>query len=62
LVKVLRTSEIADMGGRSVARGMRMGKLETPDEWTEMSVSEIQFDIDMPASIFTLSSLRNPRQ
>jgi outer membrane lipoprotein-sorting protein len=62
LVKVMRTSDIAEMGGRSVARVMRMGKLETPDEWTEMAVSVIEFDIELPPGIFTLSNLRNPRQ
>ena len=62
LVKVLHTREIAEMGGRSVARVLRMGKLESPEEWTEMTVSAIEFDIEQPAGIFTLSNLRNPRQ
>jgi hypothetical protein len=62
LVKVMSTSDIAEMGGRSVARVMRMGKLETPDEWTEMAVSAIEFDLELPAGVFTLSNLRNPRQ
>jgi len=62
LIKVMKTSEIAEMGGRSVARTMRMGKLDTPDEWTEVMISAIEFDLDLPNGIFTLSSLRNPRQ
>jgi outer membrane lipoprotein-sorting protein len=62
LVKVMRTSDIAEMGGRTVARVMRMGKLETPDEWTEMAVSAIEFDLELAEGIFTLSNLRNPRQ
>ena len=62
LVKVMQTREISEMGGRSVARIMRMGKLETPEEWTEMTISAIEFDLDLPAGIFPLSSLRNPRQ
>ena len=41
---------------------MRMGKVETPEEWTEMSVSAVEFDIELPAGVFTLSNLRNPRQ
>jgi len=61
LVKVMKTSDIAEMGGRQVARIMRMGKLETPEEWTEIVVSAIEFDIDLPENLFTLSSLRNPR-
>jgi len=62
LVKMMKAHDIAEMGGRSVARVLRMGKLETPDEWTEMTVNTIEFDIELPAGIFTLSSLRNPRQ
>ena len=62
LVKVMRASDIAEMGGRSVARVLRMGKLETPDEWTEMTISVIEFDLELPTGVFTLSNLRNPRQ
>lgn len=62
LVKVMRTTDIAEMGGRAVARVMRMGKVDTPQEWTEMSISAIEFDIELPPGVFTLSNLRNPRQ
>jgi outer membrane lipoprotein-sorting protein len=62
LIKVMRAREIAEMGGRQVARVIRMGKLETPEDWTEMTVSKIEFDIQLPAGVFTLSNLRNPRQ
>jgi outer membrane lipoprotein-sorting protein len=62
LIKVMRTREIAEMGGRSVARVLRMGKLETPEEWTEMTIDSIEFDLELPAGVFTLSNLRNPRQ
>ncbi|MCP4238684.1 MAG: outer membrane lipoprotein-sorting protein, partial [Aestuariibacter sp.] len=41
---------------------MRMSKVDTPDEWTEMLVDEIEFDIALSESLFTLSNLRNPRQ
>lgn len=62
LVKVMRTTEIAELGGRTVARVMRMGKVDTPEEWTEMAVSTVEFDIQLPPGVFTLSNLRNPRQ
>jgi len=62
LVKKLETTEIAEMGGRTVARTMRMGRLDAPDEWTEMTVDGIEFDLDLAANVFTLSNLRNPRQ
>lgn len=62
LVKVMQAREIAEMGGRAVARVLRVGKVDAPDEWTEMTVSVIEFDLELPAGIFTLSNLRNPRQ
>jgi hypothetical protein len=62
LVKEMNAFEVQEMGGRTVAKRMRMNKTETPDEWTEMSVNAIDFDVDLPDSIFTLSNLRNPRK
>ena len=62
LVKTMKAREIKSLGGRTVASTIRMGKVEAPEEWTEMSVRDIQFDIANPDSLFTLSSLRNPRQ
>ena len=62
LVKSMKTLQVEEMGGRAVARVMRMGKLETPDEWTEITTHSIEFDLELPANIFTLSNLRNPRR
>lgn len=62
LVKTMKTSSIRVMGGRTVAQVMRMTKLESPDEWTEMRVDAIEFNLDIPQYTFTLSNLRNPRQ
>ena len=62
LVKVMKAHDVVEMGGRQVASVMRMGKLETPEEWTEMTVTEIEFNVELPAGVFTLSNLRNPRQ
>ena len=62
LVKTMKTRDIREMGGRPVAREMRMGKVETPEEWTRLTIHAIEFDLELPASLFTLSSLRNPRQ
>ncbi len=62
LVKVMQATELAQMDGRIIASRMRMQKIETPGEWTEMAVDAIDFDIDIAPSLFTLSNLRNPRQ
>ena len=62
LVKRLETLEVAEMGGRAVARVMRMGDVDAPDEWTRITTHEVEFDLDLPPQLFTLSNLRNPRQ
>ena len=62
LVKTMKTLDVADMGGRSVARHQRMVKADQPDEWTEMIIDAIEFDIEISPNLFTLSNLRNPRQ
>jgi len=61
LVKALRTLEIGDMGGRTVAVQQRMEKVDAPDEWTEIIVDSVDFDVELSDNIFTLSNLRNPR-
>jgi outer membrane lipoprotein-sorting protein len=61
LVKSLESLEIGEMGGRAVAIRQRMGKVETPDEWTEIRMDSINYEVDLKDSLFTLSNLRNPR-
>jgi outer membrane lipoprotein-sorting protein len=62
LVKEMNALEVAMMDGRNIATRMRMNKVEAPDEWTDMSVNSVDFDVDLSPSLFTLSNLRNPRQ
>ena len=61
LVKTLRTLEIGEMGGRTVAVHQRMEKVDTSDEWTEIIVDSVDFDVELSDNVFTLSNLRNPR-
>jgi hypothetical protein len=49
------------MGGRTIAQRQRMIKMEEPDEWTEISVDEVEYELELKDSVFTLSNLRNPR-
>jgi outer membrane lipoprotein-sorting protein len=62
LVKTLGTLEVAEMGGRVIAKRQRMTKADEPDEWTEIQVNEIEYEIELKDSLFTLSNLRNPRE
>ena len=61
LVKELVSLEIGEMGGRTVALRQRMAKVDTEDEWTEIRLEEIEYDVELKDSLFTLSNLRNPR-
>ncbi len=61
LVKSMTALEIGEMGGRVIAIRQRMQKTDTPDEWTEMRVDTVEYDLELSDNIFTLSNLRNPR-
>jgi len=61
LVKQLTTMEIGEKGGRMLALRQRMAKLLTPDEWTEIQVDSVAYDLSLSDNLFTLSNLRNPR-
>jgi len=61
LVKRMETLEVGEMGGRTVALRQRMSKIAEPDEWTEMQIKAMDFDAELDDSLFTLASLRNPR-
>jgi outer membrane lipoprotein-sorting protein len=61
LVKVLETSEVTQMGGRTIAKRQRMHEIETPEEWTEISVESVEYGLELSDSLFTQSNLRNPR-
>ena len=61
LVKTLESLEIGEMGDRVIAIRQRMSSVDDPDEWTEIIVNSVEYDVDLPDSLFTLSNLRNPR-
>ena len=61
-VKSLLTQAIGKSGGRTIAIRQRMSKVEVEDEWTEIRVDEMEFDIKLRDTLFTLSNLQNPRE
>ena len=61
LLKRMVTYEIGERDGRQVALRQRMEKIDARDEWTEIVVHSVDFDIEVPDNMFTLSNLRNPR-
>lgn len=62
LLKKLVSEEIKPLGGKNVATRQRMQRVDKPDEWTLVITREAQFGINIPANLFTLSNLRNPRE
>ena len=61
LVKKLVSLDVGEMGGRTIAKRQRMVKTDKAEEWTEISVIDVEYEVDLKDSLFTLSSLRNPR-
>lgn len=61
LVKQLVSLDIGEKGGRVIAIRQRMQKVDAPEEWTEIIVDSVEYDLDLKDSLFTLSNLRNPR-
>ena len=61
LVKKLVSLEVGEMGGRTIAKRQRMVKTDNTEEWTEISVIDVEYEVDLKDSLFTLSNLRNPR-
>ena len=62
LLKTMKATDIKLLSGRNVATRLRMSKLESPGEWTELQTLAVEFDVELSANVFTLSNLRNPRR
>ena len=64
LVKKLSVREIRMIGGKLYPTRIRMEKVsgEEKGEWTEVIQDEIEFNRDLPDSLFTTSNLQNPRE
>ena len=61
LVQTLEALEIGEMGGRVIALRQRMSKQDAQEEWTEMQVKTMNYDVKLDQGLFTLANLRNPR-
>ncbi len=60
-VKTLRTEEVGERGGRQVAVRQRMEPVDDDERWTEVTVEEAEYDLDLPDQVFSVANLRNPR-
>jgi outer membrane lipoprotein-sorting protein len=62
LVQKLETLEIGEMGGRTSALRQRMGNVDAVDEWTEMQIISMEYEVDLDDRLFTVANLKNPRE
>lgn len=58
VARTLTFRDIKEMGGRMIPAVLHMVPADKPDEYTEMMYQQIQFDIDLQDSLFSLMQLR----
>jgi outer membrane lipoprotein-sorting protein len=57
----MTADRIAILAGRPYPVSMTMHPLDQPNQWTRIETSDAQFNVALPAYLFTLSNLQNPR-
>jgi len=57
----MSVDKIAVLSGRPYPVTMTMHPLDEPGQWTRIDTSGAQFNVGLPAWLFTLSNLQNPR-
>jgi outer membrane lipoprotein-sorting protein len=57
----MTVDEIGPLAGRPYPIVMTMHPLDEPGQWTRIQTSQAQFNLSLPAYLFTLSNLQNPR-
>ena len=62
LVRTLTFSDFRDMGGRMVPAAMDMQPEDKPNERTSIRYSDLEFDVDVDESFFSLQSLKRRRR
>lgn len=58
LVRTMQFLDIQDISGRKVPMRMKLIPADEPDEYTEVTYESLEFDPELPASTFTLQSIR----
>jgi hypothetical protein len=51
-------SDVREIGGESIPFHMRLVPANEPEEFTEIVYEAIEFDIEIPDSMFSLQALR----
>jgi outer membrane lipoprotein-sorting protein len=58
LMRTIVYSDVANVGGRLMARRMTLTPSDKPNEFTEISYGDFSFDAEVPDTLFTLQSLK----
>lgn len=58
LVRTLTYSDVKEVEGRRLPTTMTLRPEDKPDEYTRIHYDDLQFDVDLPPSTFSLQSLR----
>jgi len=58
LVRTMQFLDIEEISGRKVPMTMMLIPADEPDEFTKISYESLEFDPELPASTFTLQSIR----
>jgi outer membrane lipoprotein-sorting protein len=58
LVRTLSFHDVREIDGRMIPMRMRVTPADKPGEFTEITYENLAFDVDIPASTFTLQALR----
>jgi hypothetical protein len=61
-VKSMQAFEIGMLGGRLFPKRWRMRKVEEEDRYTQLVYKTLEFKESLPANLFSISNLRNPRR
>ncbi len=61
VVKVMKYSDIREIGGRTIPVRWRMLPADKPNQFTEIVVNDIDFDKPLNEALFSLRTLRNPQ-
>lgn len=58
IVRSMTYRKVKDLGGRTIPSVMRLTPENKPEEFTEVVLEEIEFDVDLADSMFSLAQLR----
>ena len=57
----MTADKVANLAGRPYPVSMTMHPLDQQNQWTRVETADAKFNIALPAYLFTLSNLQNPR-